>query len=548
MYWFFLYIAGLKDSFVLYVKRTDFLISEDDLSDTRTNNNTEVNEKLSALITNASAIRAITGSVEGTIGPKGLDTMLVDRTGDIIITNDGVTILDRMDVAHPAARMLINIARTQHEEIGDGTTTATIMAGTLVSEGLNHIIRGVPVTRVIEGIRMGINCALDEFRRRSISVSFPDDSHIYNVSLIAGRGHEDIARKVADSVKLVGRDKLIDQAYKFKDCVTGLEGAENEVFEGIIVKKRPVNEAMPDEIQTPVFLCLDDSLDIEKIEDASLRTESGFQLLLKRQEEFDANVRKIIDLGINVILLHRGLSERAEQMLTDAGVLVISRLTSGQLRRACEHIGATAVKKNALLSPSEQIKKYTGSAKRIIRDRKLNNYRIMGGSGNSVATLIIGSPTQEVVEEKERIACDAASAVQAAVKGGIVPGGGAIELAVSRHLTDERAKIKGMSAFGVDCVIEALRRPVAQIILNAGFNPLEKMEDLLTAQAEADSDKLGIDCDTGEIVDMLEARIVDPTLVKLHALKAAGEVAEAILRINTIIKMRDIQGNFEQIS
>jgi archaeal chaperonin len=517
------------------------------LSDTRTNNNTEVNEKLSALITNASAIRAITGSVEGTIGPKGLDTMLVDRSGDIIITNDGVTILDRMDVGHPAARMLINIARTQHEEIGDGTTTATIMAGTLVSEGLNHIIKGVPVTRIIEGIRLGINRALDEFRRRSIAVSFPDDPHIYDVSLIAGRGHEDIAGKIADSVKLVGREKLVDRAYKFKDCITGLEGAENEVFEGIIIKKRPVNETMPWEVESPVFLCLDDSLDIEKVDDASLRTESGFQLLLKRQEEFDLNIRKVVELGVNVILLHRGLSEKAEQMLTDAGVLVLSRLTAGQLRRACEHVGATAVKKIALSGSPEQVKKYLGSAKQIVRDRKLNNYRIMGGSGKPVATMIIGSPTQEVVEEKERIACDAASAVQAAVRGGVVPGGGAIELAVSRHLSEERSKIKGMSAFGIDCVIEALRRPVAQIILNAGFNPLEKVEELLTAQGSTDSDRLGIDCETGEIVDMLEARIVDPTLVKLYALKAAGEVAEAILRINTIIKMKDIQGNFEQI-
>jgi archaeal chaperonin len=517
------------------------------LSETRTGNNTEVNEKLSALITNASAIRAITGSVEGTIGPKGLDTMLVDRSGDIIITNDGVTILDRMDVVHPAARMLINIARAQHEEIGDGTTTATIMAGTLVSEGLNHIIKGVPVTRIIEGIRTGVKTAMDELKRRSIPVKFPDDPLVYHVSLIAGRGHEDIAKKVAESIKLVGREKLVDPAFKIRDSIIGIEGADSEVLEGIVIKKRPVNETMPDDIPSPLILCLDDSLDIEKIDEGSLRTESGFNLMLKRQEDFDVNVRKIIDLGINVILLHRGLAEKAEQILTDAGVLVLSRLTSGQLRRACEHTGATAIKKIALSGSPEQIRKYLGRANQVKRDRRLNNFRIIGGEGKSIATIIIGAPTQEVVEEKERIACDAASAVQAAIKGGVVPGGGAVELAISRTLTDLRSRVKGMSAFGIDCVIESLKRPVAQIILNSGFNPLEKVEDLITLQGEKNSDRLGIDCETGEITDMVENRIVDPTLVKLHALKAAGEVAEAILRINTIIKMKDLQGSLKNV-
>jgi chaperonin GroEL (HSP60 family) len=511
------------------------------LSETRTSKQAEVSERLSALITNASAIRAITGAVEGTIGPKGLDTMLVDRGGDIIITNDGVTILDRMEVTHPAARMLINIARAQHEEIGDGTTTATIMAGTLVSEGLNHIIKGVPVTRIIDGIRLGINKAMDELKKSTTFLKSPDDPVLCHVARIAGRGDNDIAEKVKDAVNLLGFEKLMDPSFKIRESITGIEGAENEVFEGIVLKKKPVNEAMPNEVDDALILCLDDSLEVEKPEEGSLRTESGFQAFLKKQELFERNIKNIISFGINTILLERGLSERAEQLLTDAGVLVISRLTSKLLNRACEHTGAIAVKKSALDSTPEQLKKYLGKAKTIIRDKKLKNIRIIGGKGKPTATLIIGAPTQEVVEEKERIACDAASSVQAAVRAGIVAGGGAVELSISRKLEEMRSTIKGMTSFGVDCVIEALRRPVAQIVLNAGFNPLEKVEELLAAQSSTNSNNLGIDCDTGELIDMLENGVIDPTLVKLHALKAAGEVAQAILRINTIIKMKDFQ-------
>ncbi len=501
----------------------------------------DVDERLSALISNASAIRAITGAVESTLGPKGLDTMLVDRSGDIIITNAGVTILDRMEVSHPAARMLINIARAQHEEIGDGTTTATIMAGTLLSEGLNKILKGVPVTRVIDGIQKGINKALAEMKNNTIPVSFDNESLVKSVALIAGRGDEDIAEKSAEAARLIGKEKLMDPAFKLKEAVVAIQGAENEVFEGIILKKKPVNDAMPEEIENGIILCLDDSLEVEKPQEGSLSTESGFRRFLEKQKEFEDNLRKVVKAGVRVILLSRGLSDKAEEILTSSDVLVISRLTAGQLRRACEHTGAVALKKTMLEKSPEIFQEYTGSARKVLYDRKLKNIRILGGSGKPLATFLVGAPTAEVVEEKERIAGDALSSVQAAIRGGVIPGGGVVELAVSRKLTEFRNSIMGMSAHGVDCVIEALKMPISQIIQNAGFNPLEKVEEVASSQVTRQNDNLGLDCETGEVTDMLQMKIIDPTLVKLHALKAAGEVGRAILRINTIIKMKDEQ-------
>jgi len=197
------------------------------------------------------------------------------------------------------------------------------------------------------------------------------------------------------------------------------------------------------------------------------------------------------------------------------------------------------VKRTALRRDPADLERYLGSADRVYEDEKLEHVRFLGGAGKPMATILVGAATEEVVDERERIAKDAAAAVQAAVRGGVVPGGGAAELAAARRVAQARRSIKGMAGYGMDCVVEALRRPLAQIVANAGYNSLEKAGDVLAAQEESGRDTLGIDCETGEVADMLELGVIDPAQVKLYAIKAAGEIAEAILRINTIIKMRE---------
>ena len=236
----------------------------------------DVDERLAALITNSNAIRAIASAVEGTLGPKGLDTMLVDKFGEVVITNDGVTILTMMEANHPAARMLINIARAQQEEIGDGTTTATVMAGALVSAGVDQVARGVPVARVIEGLRVGLKKALETMRDQARPVSGLDDQVIRQVALIAGRNHEDIADLVVQAAVLIGEEKLKDKTFKFSDTIVAEEGAENEVFMGVIVNKERISRQMPRELKHISVLVVDDALEPEEIDEEALGTESGF--------------------------------------------------------------------------------------------------------------------------------------------------------------------------------------------------------------------------------------------------------------------------------
>lgn len=499
----------------------------------------DVDERMAALMTNSNAIRAIASAVEGTLGPKGLDTMLVDKFGDVVITNDGVTILTMMEANHPAARMLINIARAQQEEIGDGTTTATVMAGALVSNGVEQVARGVPVARVIEGLRVGLNKALEIMRGQARPVSGLDDGAVRQVALIAGRNHEDIADLVVQAAVMIGEEKLKDRTFKFSDTIVAEEGAENEVFMGVIVNKERISRQMPGELRNLSVLVIDDALEPEEIDEEALGTEAGFARYMQLQEEFSGNLKKVAELGVGLVLVDRGVSDTAEDILTDAGVMVVQRVANKELRKAAEHTGARMLKRTGLKKSREDLEKCLGRADRVYNDEKLEQVWILGGGGKPMATVLVGAATSEVVGERERIARDAAASVQSAIKGGVVPGGGSLELAVAREVEKVREGIRGMAAYGVDCVVEALKRPMSQIAANSGFNPLEKLGDVIAAQAETGKNSLAIDCDSGQVEDMSEAGIVDPAEVKIYALKAAGEVAEAILRIDTIIKKRE---------
>jgi len=498
----------------------------------------EVDQRLAALMTNAGAVQAVAAAVEGTLGPKGLDTMLVDRFGTVTVTNDGVTILEEMEATHPAAKMLINTARAQEKEIGDGTTTATVWAGALVSEGLNQVLRGVPVAHVIEGLQIGIRRALECFDQRRRPVQGCDDPLLRQVALVSGRGNEEIADLVVQAALLVGPEKLGDPGFKLRDSVFAAASVDSAVFEGVLISRGRWHKQMPASMEAPRVLVIDDALAPEELDEGALATEAGFNRYLALETEFHDNIAKIIGMGVSLILVDRRIDDTAGEMLADAGVIALSRVATREWRRAAEHTGAWPVKRTALKKNPVELARYLGRARRAWEDEKQEQFRIEGGGGKPCATVLVGAATEEVLGERERIAKDAASAVQAALNGGVVPGGGTVELAVGRDLEAVKPGLKGMTVYGVECVAAALKRTFTQIVANAGFNPLEKLGDAVSAQIAAGSDCLGIDCDSGALVDFWELGIIDPLPVKTNALRAAGELAQAVLRIDTIIKKR----------
>jgi len=499
----------------------------------------DIDERLSALLSNANAIRAVAAAVEGTLGPKGLNCMLVDRFGDVTITNDGFAILDKIDVSHPAARILINTAKAQDRQVGDGTTTATILASALVTEGMSQVTKGVPVTKVIEGMRAGLQRAVEVIEARSRHIADFDHPLLEQAAVVAGRGEQDIARLAVRAAELVGRGALGDPEFRLSEWIVAKEGAEDEVVAGLIIDKERMNRQMPQRVRRARVLVIDDALEPEEVEDEALATESGFARYLELKERFADALQRVLSLGVNVVVVERGVSDEAEEALTEAGAMVLRRVSARDLARIAEHTGARPLKRTGLGRPAQEIERCLGRAKLVAHDERLGHVRFESGKGRHVATMLVGATTAEVKDERLRIAEDAAGAAQQAVLGGVVPGGGAAEMAAAVAVEELRESMHGMAAYGADCVVEALRRPLAQIVANAGFNPLEKMGNLMAAMAGGERDGLAIDCDTGEVADMLSLGVADPTTVKVHALRAAGEVAEAILRINTIIRKRD---------
>ena len=499
----------------------------------------EVDERNAALMANASAIAALASAIEGTLGPKGLDCMLVDRFGDTTVTNDGATILDRIDTNHPAARMLIKTARAQEEAVGDGTTTTTLIASMLVSEGAAQVARGVPVVKIIEGIKLGVAEALRFIESHSKPIEGTEDETLLRVALIAARGHKDIAELIVQAARLVGRDLLCDPGFSLADTVLAKEGAENEVFCGVVLDKQRVNRQMPRCVEDAKVLIVDDALEPTQIDDDALGTESGFAKHLAYREEFRSNIQKLIDMGVTFVAVAKGIDPIAEELFTDAGVFAVRRLTSKDISKLVELTGGKTIKRAGLAKTPEELERFLGRCERVYEDERLDHIRVIGKPEARAAAVVVGASTREVRDERERIARDAAGAVQAAVRSGVVPGGGAIEVAAARHVQTVRESVKGLSAYGVEIVAAALKKPLAQIVANAGFNPLEKVEEVMLAQAQTGKWMLAVDCDSGAVADMFELGVIDPTGVKLYAIRAAAELAEAILRINTVIRKRD---------
>ncbi|TCL64281.1 chaperonin GroEL (HSP60 family) [Hydrogenispora ethanolica] len=500
-------------------------------------NRSEVDQPMAALIHNAGAIRAVTEAVAGTLGPKGLDCMLVDECGDALVTNDGVTILKTMDITHPAARILINAAQYQEEEVGDGTTTTAVMIGALVNEGVNQVLRGVPVIKVIEGIDSGISRALNWLGQMAQPVDDINHPVLERVASIAGRGHRELARLIVQAARLVGGEKLREPGFKLADQILALEGSESSLIQGTIITREPINRQMPRQVADTRIVILDDALEPQKVAAEALGSKAGFEQQLHNEQLLRENLQKLAQIGVQAIFTDRAISDGAEDLLTDLGIIGVARVAMHEWRRLAELTGARPLKRTSLAKPALELLKLTGQAAEIRVNERFKQIQVLGKPEQKYVTVLVGAFTKEVVGERERIAKDTAAAVQAAWNGGIVPGGGSAELAVARLL--EQEPLRGMAGYGFQCVIESLKKPLAQICVNAGFNALEKVSEVIAAQLEQHSNSIGIDCEDGTVIDLAAAGVYDPFLVKYHALKSAGEVAEAILRIQTIIKMKE---------
>ncbi len=495
----------------------------------------DVDHANGALWSNVGAIKAVTEAVQGTLGPKGLDCMLVDQYGGLVVTNDGITILKTMDVTHPAARILISAVEFQEELVGDGTTTTAVIAGALISEGATQILRGVPAVKVVDGIKQGITKALELLEKMVVPIETLDSHLLEEVTLISARNQVEIAELIISAARASGREILNKPGFRLAEAVFALEGADSTLIPGTIVDREPLNQEFEALGETRILI-LDDALEPVFLEREVLTTEAGLKIWLQHQAQLENALEKLATLGVKAIFTDRTISDQAGEILSDLGIMAVASVSRREWLRLTELSGARPIKRSSLAKTPAEIENYLGAVAGIQLEPRFKQIRVLGKAEQRILTILIGAHTKEIAKERERIAKDAAGALQTAWCGGVVPGGGSVELALARHLMNEPAQ--GMNIYGYNCVIEALKRPMAQIAANAGFNSFEKITEALIAQTEDNQISLGIDCDSGMVIDFKTRGIWDPYLVKKTALQSAGEVAEAILKINLMIKMK----------
>lgn len=495
------------------------------------------NQPLTALITNAEAIRALAQIVAGTFGPKGLDCMLVGEDGEIIITNDGATILKTIDTTHPVARIFINAIQLQEEKVGDGTTTASLLAEALITEGVNQVLKGVPVIKVIDGIKLGVDNALRILAEAKIPIEGLDSPLLERIALISARGRHDLAGLVIQAARIIGEENLSRPGFRLTDQIVAYEGGPTELISGTIINREPLNKGMPRRVDDCKILIIDDALEPIKVDFQALGTEAGFKRQLHNQELLRESINQLAKMGLKVVFSDRGISDQAESYLADLGIIGVQGVPRHEWERLAVFTGARPVKRDSLLKTPAEMEALFGKAAAVIVDEDYQIIKVLGYPEQRIVTLLIGAYTKEITEEKERIIKDAAGAVQAAWCGGVVPGGGSIELGIARLLNEKMPL--DLNRYGYACVIEALKRPMAQICSNAGFNTLEKLTQVIAGQERTGSLGIGVNCETGQVEDLLQNGVCDPYLVKYHALKSAGEVVEGILRVNNIVKMKD---------
>ncbi len=506
----------------------------------------------SVLSSNLNIIKSIADAVKGTFGPQGLDVMLIDQFGEYTVTNDGVKILSLIETNHPAAKMLIEAAKTQEAEVGDGTTTVTILTEAILSEAVKQVEKGVPITKLIEGIKLGLAKILKILENETYKIDNLEDAKLHNIALIAGREEIDLVNLVLQASAEIGLEKLKDPNFKFAKTIIAKPQAKSELIKGVIINKNKTNAGMPSQVREAKVLIFDDNLAPEDLPQEAIGTEQGFAQFKNLQQSFLTGLKRAIDLGVKLVLIDGNLHPYAEEMFVGAGIIAVQRVRSSELHRAAEFTKSQIASRRTLNLSPQELQKYLGFVELAEEDSHLGFIRLEGKNKytsseplniEGMSTLIIGASTEAVANEKERIATDIASSIQAALRGGVIAGGGIAELGLISALEElkkEKNQNLSLAYYGIDCLISALKKPLSQICLNAGLNPLEKVTEVLAAQNRQSNKNLGLNFNTGEIVCMLELGILDPTLVKISALKTACEVVIQILKVSIIIKSRQI--------
>lgn len=503
---------------------------------------------------NIMAAKVVAETVSTSLGPRGMDKMLVSGIGDVVITNDGATIMKELDVQHPAAKMLVEVAKTQDNEVGDGTTTVVVLAGQLLGKAEKLLDLDVHPTVIVDGYKKAADRAVEYLGKIAVQVDSNDAKRLGQVAATS-MGTKEIssekdyfAKLAVDAINQIkeeqdGKVKAdIDLVKIVKKHGKSIE--ETELIQGVVIDKEISHSQMPKQIRNAKIALLNQKLEIEKTEfDAKINIESPEQMHTFLDEEermLKEMVEQIAKSGANVVLCEKGIDDIALHFLAKRGVLTAKNLSSGDMEKLAKATGAKILASTKDLSSDS-----LGEAK-LVEEVKIGDDKLLyvrECKDPRAVTIVLRGGSEHVVDEAERSLHDGLCVVRNAVEDGkIVAGGGASEAEASKELKSYATTVGGREQLGIEAFAEALESIPMTLAGNAGLDPIDIMVQLRSAHESAENTWAGVDVVSGKVDDMLKKNIVEPLRTKQQVVRSATEAACMILRIDDVVSSKGTKG------
>ena len=492
--------------------------------------------------TNIMAAKLVGETVRTTLGPKGMDKMIVDSLGDVTITNDGVTILEEMNIEHPSAKMIVEVAKTQEDEIGDGTTTAVVLAGELLKNAEGLLDQDVHPAVIARGYRLAESKAQEILNQIGEKITPDNETVLKQIAQTAmtGKGAEyskdTLATLAVKGVKMVEENNHVDKDNIKIEKRTGGSVEDSELIKGIVIDKERLSQGMPRIVNGAKIALIDREIEIKKTEiDANIqiKTPDQMQGFLDQEEKMLQDmVEKITSTGANVVLCQKGVDDVAIHFLAKKGVYAVRRISESDMKKIAKATGAKIVNNLKDLSAGD-----LGNAG-TVEEKKVGSEEftyIMDCKNPKAVTLLIRGGTDHVTNEIERAMTDAVGDVAAALKTGLVVGGaGAPEIELSMALSRYANSLSGREQLAVEAFANAMEVIPKTLVENAGLDPIDTMTDLKSAHSKKQK-WAGIDVFSGKVMDAWKRGVIEPLKIKTQAVSSAAEVAIMVLRIDDVI-------------
>ena len=486
---------------------------------------------------NIMAAKAVAATVRTTLGPKGMDKMLVDASGDITVTNDGVTILQEMHIEHPAAKMVVEIAKTQEDTVGDGTTTAVVLAGELLKNAESLLDQKVHPTMVAKGYRLAETKTQHVLQQIAQPVSLESETLLRNIAITAmtGKGAETNRGQLADLVVNAALHVQGDREQIKVQSLVGERAQQSELLHGLVLEKERVHPGMPASIENGKVALLNCPLEIRNTEiDAKIHITDPTQLnafLEQEEQSLREMVAHIQGTGATVIFCQKGIDEMAQHFMAKYGIFAARRISKSDMEMLAHVTGGTIVNNWKELSGDD-----LGFAGSIMQQKYADDDMILISkcdNANAV-TLLIRGATEHIAAEITRAVTDAVGDVCASIGGKIVAGAGSVEMELAKELRSYASELHGREQLAVSAFADALEVIPRTLAENAGLDPIDVLVALRAAH-DAGQVWAGVNVFTGKVMDAWNMGVLEPLKIKTQALSSAAEVAEMILRIDDVI-------------